>query len=282
MQRFRPMEPLKSLDRALALLDELLDEHAPPAPAASFSVSELARRLHVDKSTVSRIAATLEGRGYLQRDPVSRRYQLGPKIQPPTPWHDHAHHLRTLAHPVLERLVDKTGECAHIALLVGDRALIIEDLEAKSRGLQVRAGVGRTMPLHCTALGKAFLAFTPTPIPDVLHHERNERSRGELPSTSTSTRFAFRATPSTTSRTRRAYVASQPPSATRAARPSPPSVSPPRSFASTMTASNCSPPPSSVRPPHARDSSATSLHRWARLLAPHSADVALTGLLTEP
>ena len=64
----------QSVDRALQLLllfEEVNQEHR---------VGEMAAMLGVDKSTVSRLAATLAERGFLERAPGSEAFRLGPEL----------------------------------------------------------------------------------------------------------------------------------------------------------------------------------------------------------
>lgn len=176
------MSHLRSLSRGLSLLDLLIASEAQAGAPRSLGVVEIAHELNVDKSSASRLAATLADHGYLQRDPVSKRYQLGVKLRTKMSVRDVGPLLREHAHPFLVQLVDVTGECAHTAVLAEDRALIVDDVEAKESALRVTAGIGRTMLLHCTAVGKALLAFAEVPIPAHLPRktERTFVDRGAL------------------------------------------------------------------------------------------------------
>ena len=73
--------------------------------------------------------------------------------------------LRETAKPYLDKLVDATGECAHLAILAKGQALYIDQAESLS-SLRVTTGVGTLAPLHCTALGKIFLAYADRPAPE--------------------------------------------------------------------------------------------------------------------
>jgi IclR family acetate operon transcriptional repressor len=64
-------------------------------------------------------------------------------------------------------LVDLTGECAHIAIADGGRALVIDDVETDNP-LRVVPTSGRHVALHCTSAGKALLAFGLADIPATL------------------------------------------------------------------------------------------------------------------
>ena len=151
------MSLVRSLGRGLEVLD-LLTSAADRADAdRTVGVTEIARAIGVDKSSASRLARTLAAHGYLQRDPASRRYRLGPKMRHAV-IAGGAAGLRELARPFLYLLMKQSGECAHTAVHARGMALIIDDVESAS-SLRVAGGVGRLNPLHCTAVGKVFLAF---------------------------------------------------------------------------------------------------------------------------
>src|SRR5579862_9825230 len=63
--------PNKALSNALGVLDLFADGSAP------LGITEISKRVGLDKSTVSRIVATLTHHGYLDRSPDDRRYQVG-------------------------------------------------------------------------------------------------------------------------------------------------------------------------------------------------------------
>lgn len=65
---------------------------------------------------------------------------------------------RARLHGRLEKLVALTGECAHMAVLVGTNVWYVDKIDS-TLPLKVDHPIGSLAPLHCTALGKAFLAF---------------------------------------------------------------------------------------------------------------------------
>jgi len=75
--------------------------------------------------------------------------------------------LREAAKPYLRQLMERTGECAHLAVPAQGKALYIDQV-ASPATLRVNAEVGTMNPLHCTALGKALLAFGDADIPGTL------------------------------------------------------------------------------------------------------------------
>jgi DNA-binding IclR family transcriptional regulator len=145
---------IRSVTKAIRLLDMLGEG------SGAYGVSELARRVEMDKSSVSRMLRTLEQSGYVEQDPVTQRYSLGLAVGVLGYKALRRMDMRGAARPLLERLAEKTGECAHLAILADRRAFYI-DQAAPERAVGVDAPIGTLAPLHCTALGKALLAFQP-------------------------------------------------------------------------------------------------------------------------
>jgi DNA-binding IclR family transcriptional regulator len=162
---------IKALARGLRILDQLLEASRDPE-RAEVSVTELAERLEVNKSSASRLVRTLVDHGYLRPSGVGRGYLLGPKMRPTVPREPGG--VRELARPFLYLLMKRSGECAHTAIYAQGRALIIDDVESAA-SLRVAGGVGRLNPLHCTAVGKSLLAFGDVPLPEALPR-RTERT----------------------------------------------------------------------------------------------------------
>jgi DNA-binding IclR family transcriptional regulator len=63
--------------------------------------------------------------------------------------------------------MERTGECAHLAILAQGKALYIDQVESPAT-LRVNVQVGKSAPLHCTALGKILLAFGNGELPATL------------------------------------------------------------------------------------------------------------------
>lgn len=143
---------IQSLDKGLFLL-ELIEQGGHP-----LSLQELWQRLDWDKATIYRLLSTLEARGYVHRDPQSRRYSLGIKIY--ALYDSLVRHLdlQQTLRPYLGALVQQTGQTAHLAVAAGSRIVFI-DRAVGSEILSVNTQIGADEPLHCTALGKAYLAY---------------------------------------------------------------------------------------------------------------------------
>ncbi len=68
------MTEIQSLARGLRILEILAGS---PKPV---SVTELAEQLNLDKGSASRLVTTLANYGYAEKDPISRRFSLGPQV----------------------------------------------------------------------------------------------------------------------------------------------------------------------------------------------------------
>jgi IclR family transcriptional regulator, acetate operon repressor len=148
---------VKSLLKGLQALD-LVRLSAEPVRTI-----DIAERLEIDKGAASRTLQTLVRAGYANKTP-DRRYVPGEKLRPEPPQLVSVVRLRERAHALLRELADFAGECAHLAILAGDRVLYLDKIESP-QSLRVDQPIGTLAPLHCTALGKVFLAFAGTPVP---------------------------------------------------------------------------------------------------------------------
>lgn len=146
------MTEIQSLARGLKIL-EILGESA-----NGVSVTELAEMLELDKGSASRLVATLANYAYAEKDPISRRYSLGPQVVTLSRSLLARLPLREVAKPFLRELMEKSGECSHVAILSQCKVLYVDQVESAA-SLRVNAEVGSLSPLHCTALGKAMLAY---------------------------------------------------------------------------------------------------------------------------
>lgn len=156
------MSEIQSLARGMRIIDMIANSRR------SLGVTELAAALEIDKSSASRLVKTLVQYDYLQPERGSRRYVLGKRLNQIS-WNLlNRMPVREKAKPYLYQLVEETGECAHTAVYSEGRALVIDDVESELSGLRVVGGIGRRIPLHCTAVGKGLIASGDYPLPEKL------------------------------------------------------------------------------------------------------------------
>jgi DNA-binding IclR family transcriptional regulator len=151
---------VRSVDRAVAILDLL-------ASGGGRTGAEVARELHVHRSTALRLLGTLERHALVERDQRTARYSLGRRLPQLASVVTGEFDLRYMARPVCEKLAGAAGETATLDVLVGDVIVPIEQATASTSLVSVN-WLGRRTPVHCTASGKAILAFGPDAVRDRL------------------------------------------------------------------------------------------------------------------
>jgi DNA-binding IclR family transcriptional regulator len=148
-----PRRTVASVGRALAILEALADSDV------GLGVNELARRIGVNPSTASRLLATLEESGLVERSPGGP-YRLGLKLLALSDRVLAQLDVRERARPWLAWLVEQTGETATLSVPGGAEAITVDFVPAPSTVVSM-ARVGRPSVPHATAAGKVMLAFAP-------------------------------------------------------------------------------------------------------------------------
>ncbi len=115
--------------------------------------TEISDRLGLPVPTVHRLVKLLTERGWLVRDPASRRLRLGLGAARLLP----AVRLPEVAREPLRALAGRTGETVNLATLDGSEVLYLLT-ETGSHLLTLRSHTGLRLPVHATALGKCLLA----------------------------------------------------------------------------------------------------------------------------
>jgi IclR family acetate operon transcriptional repressor len=140
-----------SVARAIALLDALADSDG------GLGVNELARRIGVNASTASRLLATLERSGLVERS-AGGPYRLGLRLVTLSDRVLGQLDVRQRARPLLARLAQETGETATLSVPSGGDAITVDFVPSGSSVISM-ARLGRPSVMHATAVGKVVLAF---------------------------------------------------------------------------------------------------------------------------
>jgi IclR family pca regulon transcriptional regulator len=153
----------QSLERGLAILSTFKSDRP------VLGVSELGREVGLSRSTAHRYVATLAMLGYLEQDPATKKYQLGPRVLDLGFSAIHSMELREISAPHLQQLSDQTGFTVNMAILDGSDIVYIErcrSARAGQREIDLNLHIGSRLPAYCTSMGKILLAFQP-------RHERD-------------------------------------------------------------------------------------------------------------
>jgi DNA-binding IclR family transcriptional regulator len=143
---------VSTVDKALGVL-ALFSE-----TRTSVGLSEAARLLDRDKASVQRYLAALEAQGFLEQDPLSRVYHIGPAVSRLAMVRELTYPVESAVKNVLRDLVEKTGETAHLTHIQDAGLSEVQIVETTIKGTRVYIDPADLLPLHATASGIAFLS----------------------------------------------------------------------------------------------------------------------------
>ncbi|GGC89345.1 IclR family transcriptional regulator [Tersicoccus solisilvae] len=123
----------------------------------SLGVTEIAARIGVHKSTVSRVLANLEAEDLVERDPVTRRFRLGVGIIAVAGPLLARLEVRRVAYPVLNGLAERTRETAALMVWDGHGAVSVEQIPS-TRLIKHTAALGSRYTTTQSASVLVFLA----------------------------------------------------------------------------------------------------------------------------
>jgi IclR family KDG regulon transcriptional repressor len=145
------MKPVGVVAKVLKIFDLL---HEFPG---GLSLTQISAKADLNTTTCYRILSQLVSEGHCNRDD-KRHYRLGSRILQIAATYDDLSTLRRVAGPHLCRLVQRTGETANLTVVRGGVVHYVEIVESPHE-FRIVGRVGLRRPIHCTAVGKAVLAF---------------------------------------------------------------------------------------------------------------------------
>jgi DNA-binding IclR family transcriptional regulator len=145
-----------AVERTLAIL-ELLS-----VTRSGLTLPELSRRLKLPKSSTYCLLVTLARHGYLVRNARTRRYMFGLRLFSVANRAIGTVELREQAAVFLQSLARLSRLTVHMAILEDDAAVLVEKIEAPGL-VRIASWVGKSIDLHCSAVGKCLLAYLPEP-----------------------------------------------------------------------------------------------------------------------
>ncbi|SDE63601.1 transcriptional regulator, IclR family [Paenibacillus sp. UNCCL117] len=126
--------------------------------AEDLSLTEIASRVELHKSTVHRLLASLEGKGFVIRDPASERYRLGFSVWELSANLTHTDDPALLLLPEMERLRDVLGETVSLYVRDGMERVRVQAVQS-NQAIRRVAPIGARLPLYVGASSKVLVAF---------------------------------------------------------------------------------------------------------------------------
>ncbi|QNU25308.1 IclR family transcriptional regulator [Geobacillus zalihae] len=122
------------------------------------SLTEIAKKISLPKSTTTRLLATLEQNRLVVKDPETLKYRLGQGLYYLGYIAGKSMEVREIARPVMERLRDETRETVNLYVLEQDARVCVEQCEGL-QALRHMVRIGERLPLWAGAGGKVLLAY---------------------------------------------------------------------------------------------------------------------------
>lgn len=146
-----PPAPVKSAVRTVLLL-----EHFAARPGLH-SLADIQNDLSLPKSSLYMLLRTLVNLGWVETDATGTRYGIGVRALLVGSSYIDGDEVVAAARPTLDRLSDDTTETIHLARMDGTSVVYLATRQSQHY-LRPFTRVGRRLPVHSTALGKALLA----------------------------------------------------------------------------------------------------------------------------
>lgn len=159
------MKGLKSsVDKTFAILEHFTVENG------EWSITELAKELDSNKSTVYRFLSDMKKRGIMYQNPDSGKYglglklfELGNRVQIKSAFIDKTN-------PELVKVAQNITETVHIGVIKNKQVYYIDKVESPL-GLKISTTIGTYKPLHATGLGKILMAYSHQNYEELISHK---------------------------------------------------------------------------------------------------------------
>lgn len=154
MTKDREPKGTAALTKGINLLSMIAEAPRP------LTVKELSEAAALPRPTVYRLVAALINNGLVRQSAAGNTYQIGNALIGIANRALEKIELRDVAHEFLLALRDETSETVHLAVFHNNMMLYVDNLDSPER-VRMSCSLGATVPLHNTAVGKAYLAFLP-------------------------------------------------------------------------------------------------------------------------
>jgi IclR family KDG regulon transcriptional repressor len=144
---------MKTVAKAINIL-KLFTEQMP-----SLGVIEISRATSIDKATVHRILRTFIDEEFVVQNTGNKKYSLGPAVLGLANNYISQSQPFEIARPFLAEIWEQTDETIHFCIRQGTLLFLNYVLESR-QAVRVASHLGEQTPLHCTAGGKVFLAYS--------------------------------------------------------------------------------------------------------------------------
>lgn len=151
---------VRSVERALDILLCFTD-------TTELSLTEISKKVNLHKSTVFRILASLENKGFVNRNIKTEKYRLGFRIWELSASMNQTDDPITMILPEMEQLRDQLGETISLYIREGKERIRIQAVQS-TQTVRRFAQIGSRMPLSVGASSKILVAFADPEVLDMV------------------------------------------------------------------------------------------------------------------
>ncbi|MEE9315008.1 MAG: IclR family transcriptional regulator [Rhizobiaceae bacterium] len=126
---------------------------------AEIGLSEFKALSVQDKATVYRHLCELQENGFIEQDPISKNYRLGPAVLRLATVREQTFPMREAVSTIVDELSRQLGELVHVSLYEGGYMSPLYHADIQPHGTRVYFDEGELLPMHATSSGLAMLAF---------------------------------------------------------------------------------------------------------------------------
>ncbi len=141
----------RSTKRVLSILDALAKS------GTGMTMAEICRELKAPKSSLFPILHTMAEEGYLSCSDETGRYSIGYKTYLAGKAYDRNGNELGVLRNQLQQIVDACGETSQVGILNQSSVLYIAKVDSP-QPIRLVSDIGRALPIHCTAIGKALVS----------------------------------------------------------------------------------------------------------------------------
>jgi DNA-binding IclR family transcriptional regulator len=128
------------------------------ATRPEIGLSEMRRLAGRDKATTYRHLQALQSAGFIEQNPETKNYRLGPALLQLAQLREQTVPRKAAARAAIQTLANVTGETTHVSVMSGSTLYALDSCESEKHS--TRAIIDITIfPLHATASGLCALAF---------------------------------------------------------------------------------------------------------------------------
>lgn len=147
------MAGVQSIERAFTVLRELA-----LGPAG---VTDIAERVQLPKSTVSRLLSALESEGAVAQRETGADYELGAGLAALADAANNDANMAAVVRPFLLELKEATGESSGFVVRSGRNVYWVDNVGGNDAAVQVQDRTGFYAPMHSVPAGLALLSHLP-------------------------------------------------------------------------------------------------------------------------